>query len=184
MTKSLSSSLKAAVTDELVSLLTPERADICHRDLGREMWQFLVCSRPVNIPFQVYKSLVEMKVLKISDEELYFDAPISMKGLSKLRSDVPMLLTWTFSYLLLQPKERHFSQYLEGPHSPVACLSSQLPNQQMAVGSVACFQEVHGRLCYKDVLGHLEPPVVQSLLLISWFFMLLKVIRLTQILMF
>lgn len=32
----------------------------------------------------------------------------------------------------------------------------------MAVGSVACFQEVHGPLGYKDVLGHMEPPVVQS----------------------
>lgn len=102
-------------------------------------------------------------MLKISDEELYFDAPISMKGLSKLRSDVPMFLTLTFSYLLLGPKEEHFSQYLEGPHSPVACLlSSQLPNQQMAVGSAACFLEVHGPLCYKAVLGHVEPPVIQS----------------------
>lgn len=32
----------------------------------------LFCSRLVDITFQVYKSLVEMKILKIWDEELYF----------------------------------------------------------------------------------------------------------------
>lgn len=32
----------------------------------------------------------------------------------------------------------------------------------MVIGSVARFQEAHGPLCYKNVLGHREHSVVQS----------------------
>lgn len=116
------------------------------------MQQFLICCRYVGVTFQGYKSVMGIKLPKISNEGSYFNASISIKGLSKFWVHQ---CSWHW-YLLPQPKEEYFSLYVEGPQPMTVAhlLLSQLPSQQMVVGSVACFQEVHCPLCY--VFGHVD----------------------------
>ena len=56
--------------------------------------------------------------------------------------------------------------------------------QTLLVDSVTFLQEVQGLLCYKDVLHHVKHFVVYPMLFIPWFFMVLKAIYMTQVLIF
>lgn len=56
--------------------------------------------------------------------------------------------------------------------------------QTLLVDSVTFLQEVRGLLCYKDVLHHVKHLVVYPMLFIPWFFMGLKAIYVTQVLIF